>query len=382
MTVAIGREAVLICSVTNLGHYKVGWMKADDQTILSLHTRVITHNPRVSVSHDDTLKTWQLRIRQLKESDRGCYMCQINTAQMKKQHGCIDVQVPPDISDEGTSGDVTISEGENVTLSCTAKGHPEPRILWRREDGNPIIYYDPKGNVQKVDTFSGSLLNLILVNRLQMGPYLCIASNDVPPAVSKRVSLFVNFLPKVQVQKSLVGSPQTFNIKLKCEVESFPRSNNYWMLKERDEMLLEGGKYSMTEKRSGYRSVMVLTVKNLTQDDFSSYTCVASNVKGKTEATIRLYEIKLTTTTTEPPTTTTTEATTILTTPSTTTISNLILGNGNLEAIEHHPDWIYPSVPPEPLELETLPGGCGTKIIPHYCPSVAVLLLVLQLALR
>lgn len=67
-------------------------MKADDQTILSLHTRVITHNPRISVTHDDSLRTWQLRIRQLKESDRGCYMCQINTGEMKKLLGCIDVQ--------------------------------------------------------------------------------------------------------------------------------------------------------------------------------------------------------------------------------------------------------------------------------------------------
>nr|CAH7744631.1 unnamed protein product [Callosobruchus chinensis] len=66
-------------------------MKADDQTILALHTRVITHNPRITVSHDDNLNTWQLRIRQLKESDRGCYMCQINTGEMKKQIGCIDV---------------------------------------------------------------------------------------------------------------------------------------------------------------------------------------------------------------------------------------------------------------------------------------------------
>lgn len=66
-------------------------MKADDQTILSLDTRVITHNPRISVTHDDKLRTWQLRIRQLKESDRGCYMCQINTNSMKKMLGCIDV---------------------------------------------------------------------------------------------------------------------------------------------------------------------------------------------------------------------------------------------------------------------------------------------------
>lgn len=70
---------------------QVGWMKADDQTILALHTRVITHNPRITVGHDNNLRTWQLRIRQLKESDRGCYMCQINTGEMKKQYGCIDV---------------------------------------------------------------------------------------------------------------------------------------------------------------------------------------------------------------------------------------------------------------------------------------------------
>lgn len=67
-------------------------MKADDQTILSLHTRVITHNPRISVTHDDDLRTWRLHIRQLKESDRGCYMCQINTISMRKTIGCIDVQ--------------------------------------------------------------------------------------------------------------------------------------------------------------------------------------------------------------------------------------------------------------------------------------------------
>ncbi|XP_017779721.1 PREDICTED: lachesin-like, partial [Nicrophorus vespilloides] len=92
VTVAVGREAILSCAVTDLGHYKVGWMKADDQTILSLHTRVITHNPRISVTHDDDLRVWQLRIRQLKETDGGCYMCQINTNSMKKTLGCIDVQ--------------------------------------------------------------------------------------------------------------------------------------------------------------------------------------------------------------------------------------------------------------------------------------------------
>lgn len=48
--------------------------------------------------------------------------------------------VPPDILNEDTSGDMSISEGENATLICKAAGHPTPRITWRREDGHPILF--------------------------------------------------------------------------------------------------------------------------------------------------------------------------------------------------------------------------------------------------
>lgn len=70
---------------------QVAWLRASDQTVLSLQGRVVTHNARISVVHED-MRTWRLRIKQLRESDRGCYMCQINSSPMKKQIGCIDVQ--------------------------------------------------------------------------------------------------------------------------------------------------------------------------------------------------------------------------------------------------------------------------------------------------
>ena len=58
---------------------------------------------------------------------------------MKKQLGCIQVQVPPDIDDDQSTGsDVTANEGDNVTLTCVARGKPAPRIVWRREDGQKI----------------------------------------------------------------------------------------------------------------------------------------------------------------------------------------------------------------------------------------------------
>lgn len=43
-----------------------------------------------------------------------------------------------------------------------------------------------------VSSVEGTFLNITKVNRLHMGSYLCIASNGVPPSVSKRIMLTVH----------------------------------------------------------------------------------------------------------------------------------------------------------------------------------------------
>ncbi|KAJ8964912.1 hypothetical protein NQ317_011973 [Molorchus minor] len=48
--------------------------------------------------------------------------------------------------------------------------------------------------LKKVEVYNGSHLNFWRLDRRQMGAYLCIASNDIPPAVSKRISLSVNLI--------------------------------------------------------------------------------------------------------------------------------------------------------------------------------------------
>lgn len=287
ITSPVGREVILSCSVENLGNYKVGWLRADDQTILSLHTRVVTHNSRISVTHDNH-RTWQLHIRQVKETDRGCYMCQINTNVMKKQLGCIDVHVPPDIINDDSSTDLSVQEGENATLVCQATGHPSPRVTWRREDGESIIVRRGHRDVVKVDTFSGSALQFWKVDRKQMGVLLCIASNDVPPAVSKRITLSVNFAPIIKVPNQLLGAPLGTDVQLECHVEAYPNTINYWV-KNRGEMLLDGLKYSVHENRSSYRTFMWLTIKRFSSTDIGTYNCVSTNSLGRAEGTLRLY---------------------------------------------------------------------------------------------
>lgn len=120
-------------------------------------------------------------------------MCQINTDPMKSQMGYLDVVVPPDIVDYQTSQDVVRASGQNVTLTCSATGVPQPTITWRREENAPL--WLPTGeNDQEREIYSleGQNLTLWQLQRAHMGAYLCIASNGVPPTVSKRVMLVVN----------------------------------------------------------------------------------------------------------------------------------------------------------------------------------------------
>lgn len=55
-----------------------------------------------------------------------------------------------------------------------------------------FLQCDSEFHFISAETFSGETLSLSSVKRSHMGAYLCIASNDVPPAVSKRVILNVN----------------------------------------------------------------------------------------------------------------------------------------------------------------------------------------------
>ncbi|KDR17303.1 hypothetical protein L798_08502, partial [Zootermopsis nevadensis] len=364
--------------------FQVAWLRGDTQTILTIASHVITKNHRIGVTHSDH-RTWFLHIREMKESDRGWYMCQINTDPMKSQIGYLEVVekgkmseregpkegnikdlgkqgklrirhrrglmlrfthiscfywwcqihfclspaphslritrkkprntnyyrlesqyysrplppdticlqvaasfrslgLPPDILDYPTSTDMVVREGTNVTLRCAATGSPQPSITWRREGGETI----PLGNGQEVASVEGPVFNITRVNRLHMGPYLCIASNGVPPTVSKRIMLIVQFPPMIWIQNQLVGAYEGQRITLECHSEAYPKSINYWT-KEKGEIIAQGSKYEPVLLDNAYKVHMKLTIRAVGPADFGSYKCVSKNSLGDTDGSIKLY---------------------------------------------------------------------------------------------
>ncbi|XP_043281967.1 lachesin-like [Venturia canescens] len=285
VTVAVGRDANLPCVINNLGTYKVAWLHVGRQMLLTIHTHVVIKIPRFSVSYDKQ-RTWLLVIKSVEQQDRGYYMCQVNTDPMISQVGYLQVIVPPNILDSlSTESNIAVREHQNITLTCKADGYPTPVLSWRREDGQSITV-DRRNKVEKYD---GEQLNLTKITRSEMGAYLCIAKNGVPPTVSKRITVEVEFSPMIWVPNQLVGAPAGTNVSIDCHTEAHPRAISYWSLNKT--MILPNEKYSTETNQNSYRMHMRLTIRNLEAGDFGSYQCISKNSLGETEGSVRLYEM-------------------------------------------------------------------------------------------
>jgi len=291
MTVALGREATLKCVVTGLSDYKVAWVHIDRQMILTIGRHVITRIPRFNIIHDSH-HTWNLQIRDVQAEDKGYYMCQVNTDPMISMTGHLDVVVPPTIIDEESSpSTVSIREKHNASLICKATGVPYPNITWRREDGRPIYRDVQRTSGVRLDNnmYQGEYLDLQDISREQMGAYLCIASNKIPPSVSKRITLVVEFQPMMYIPNQLIGAPVNTQVTMECTTEASPKAITFWVFK--DVMIIRSHRHQTEEELEGYRLHSRLTIAQVDPGDYGAYKCVSKNSLGETEGQIRLYEI-------------------------------------------------------------------------------------------
>ncbi|UXI15992.1 aryl hydrocarbon receptor nuclear translocator [Sarcoptes scabiei] len=292
VTATLGRNATFECVFPQLKDFKLVWLH-QDHSLLAMHDSVISKNGRISVrSHANT--TFYLTIHEVQESDRGFYLCQVNTKPMRIQIGYLEVNVPPSFIEEETSGDSDIIEGSSVDLRCDAIGRPEPEINWRRENGQ-LIVFDSKLNDSQL-MVKGRHLNLTNVTRQQMGAYLCIASNGIPPTISKRIFLGVSFTPKVLKLNSTVKASIGSSATLECILESYPRSNILWQ-KSRNQskpIIYSDHKYSVfiNESTQPFRWIARLKIINLEQNDFDKYTCSATNHMGTAKSVVNLIKIE------------------------------------------------------------------------------------------
>ncbi|XP_069977623.1 lachesin [Penaeus vannamei] len=282
VTVVEGQEVTLMCSVSSLKDYKLAWVHEESQTILSIGRHLYTRIPRLSLHADH--HSAALTVSPVLSTDRGWYMCQLNTNPMTYTRSYLQVLVPPTLEDWSGSY-VEVREGVSVRLTCNARAFPPALTTWRRSDAEPI-FRTPK----TVWVVEGADLVFESVRRVHGGAYTCHVDNKVTAPVSRTTHLTVTYAPVLWLGRELVGVKAGDDITLNCSSEANPPPSHYWSANGTN--VTTSHKYQVDEMRLSTRTEVLLTIKSVGPKDFTHYRCHAVNPIGQAEGTIRLYELK------------------------------------------------------------------------------------------
>ncbi|KAJ7990233.1 hypothetical protein DPEC_G00298190 [Dallia pectoralis] len=265
ITIRQGDTAVIRCFVDDKVS-KVAWLNRSN--IIFAGEDKWSLDPRVELVNKGQLE-YSLRIQKVDVHDEGLYTCSIQTKQQAKTSNVhLIVQVPANIYK--VSEDITVNEGSNVTLSCLANGRPDPSITWRLL--NP-----------SADTLDGEeYLDISGIMRNQAGRYECKASNDVATPDVKYVNVVVNYPPTIKTARSTETQMGRMGI-LQCDASAVPKPEFEWY---RDDKRLSNAQGISIQIMA---STTILTITNVTEEDYGNYTCVASNRLGVQNASVFLY---------------------------------------------------------------------------------------------
>ncbi|XP_057701817.1 neural cell adhesion molecule L1-like protein isoform X3 [Corythoichthys intestinalis] len=141
----------------------------------------------------------------------------------------LEVEQLPTITDQSPSSLIAFPFDESYSMTCEAKGNPEPEFRWTKngEEFDPSL--DPR-LMKEEDSGTFVIPNNGNLTEYQ-GTYLCYASNKLGTATSKEIEFVVPHVPKFPketLDPVVVEEGQPFT--LKCDPpKGIPPLQIYWM---------------------------------------------------------------------------------------------------------------------------------------------------------
>ncbi|XP_006730990.2 hemicentin-1 [Leptonychotes weddellii] len=268
ISVLISQAVELLCQSDAIPPPTLTWLK-DGRPLLK--------KPGLSISENGTV----LKIEETQVQDTGRYTCEAtNVAGKTEKNYNVNIWVPPNIYGSDELAQLTVIEGNLISLLCESSGIPPPNLIWKKK-GSPVLA-DSAGRVRTLS--GGRQLQISVAEKSDAGLYTCVASN-VAGTAKKDYSLQVYIRPTI----SNSGSHPTEiivtrgkSISLECEVQGIPQPKVTWMKDGRP--LTKGrGMEILDEGR-------ILQLKNIHVSDTGRYVCVAVNVAGMTD---RKYDLSV-----------------------------------------------------------------------------------------
>ncbi|XP_039476218.1 hemicentin-1 [Oreochromis aureus] len=279
VSVVLGFPAVLPCDVEGSPTPSITWLK-DNHPIVSTPQLTYTRGGQA------------LRLGSAQGDSSGLYTCRAtNPAGTAIKHYSLSVLVPPQI--EGDSTSLTFGGQEqkvringSLTLSCLAKGFPEPKVQWFK-DGQLLT-----GNIHAGIKESGHFLHIENAMLSHEGQYTCVVTNSagedkrdfrvtiqVPPIfhrVNNREASWglgheddFNDENVVEKREVVLGH----QISLSCESNAIPPPKLSWYR--------DGKKLTSADGVVLLPGGQVLQIARVQKEDAGRYTCLAVNEAGE-----------------------------------------------------------------------------------------------------
>lgn len=120
-------------------------------------------------------------------------------------------------------------------------------------------------------------------------PFVSLVCHVVSTPVYSPLPVVTSVPPMIWVPNQLIGAGIMEEAILTCNTEAFPPSINYWTRGEVEDALSPSHKFDISIVEKSYKIFMTLRIRDLSQEDFTSYKCYARNALGSTEGSIKLY---------------------------------------------------------------------------------------------
>ncbi|OXB56019.1 hypothetical protein ASZ78_015483 [Callipepla squamata] len=265
LLVSRGEPATLSCRAEGRPSPTVEWYKDGERV------ETDREDPR---SHRTLLPSGSLFFLRIvhgrrSKPDEGIYVCVARNylGEATSRNASLEVAVLRDDFRQ-SPGDVVVAAGEPAVLECIPpRGHPEPTVTWKK-DGSWVSDKDER------ITIRGGKLMMATTRKSDAGIYVCVATNMVGERDSEPAELVVLERPvfgrRPQNQAVLEDQAAEFP----CEALGDPTPTARW---RREDGELPAGRWELLPDNT-------LRISRVRAEDEGTYTCMAENSVGRSEA--------------------------------------------------------------------------------------------------
>ncbi|XP_019904855.2 hemicentin-1 isoform X2 [Esox lucius] len=257
VTVVRGNLASLLCIADGTPSPSMSWLREGETLVPDTHIKLLNLGTTV-------------QIPQVRVEDTGRYTCwAVNTAGRASRHFNLKVLAPPRINGSGIAAEVSVVVNHVLELLCEATGIPTPTLTWLK-DGRPLPHTDSLRLLR-----GGEVLRISSPQVEATGRYTCLANSPAGDDDKE-------FLVRVHVPPNIAGesTPQNMSVlqnrqvTLECKSDAVPPPTLTW--------LKDGKTLQASPRVRVLSSGRYLQINMAELGDGAQYTCVASNVAGKT----------------------------------------------------------------------------------------------------